>query len=99
MCWAQSIFVKPVGEWAFNESSMPLQVNRTTEHRPACRGRRHLLDPLSPYAVAKLAGEMYLRAYAEMYGLSPICLALANVYGPRQNPHGSADVSQFSAAP
>ena len=50
------------------------------------------LDPLSPYAVAKLAGEMYLRAYAEMYGLAPICLALANVYGPRQNPHGAAGV-------
>lgn len=50
------------------------------------------LDPLSPNAVAKLAGEMYLRAYAEMYGLAPICLALANVYGPRQNPHGAAGV-------
>jgi UDP-glucose 4-epimerase len=50
------------------------------------------VDPLSPHAVAKLAGEMYLRAYAEMYGLAPICLALANVYGPRQNPHGAAGV-------
>jgi UDP-glucose 4-epimerase len=49
-------------------------------------------DPISPYAVAKLAGEMYTRAYAEMYGLSQICLALANVYGPRQNPHGEAGV-------
>jgi UDP-glucose 4-epimerase len=49
-------------------------------------------DPISPYAVAKLAGEMYLRAYAEMYGLSQISLALANVYGPRQNPHGEAGV-------
>jgi UDP-glucose 4-epimerase len=47
-------------------------------------------EPVSPNAVAKLAGEMYLRAYAEMYGLAPICLALANVYGPRQNPHGAA---------
>ena len=50
------------------------------------------VDPLSPHAVAKLAGEMYLRAYAEMYGLAPICLALANVYGPRQNPHGAGGV-------
>ena len=49
-------------------------------------------DPISPYAVAKLAGELYLRAYAEMYGISPVCLALANVYGPRQNPHGEAGV-------
>jgi UDP-glucose 4-epimerase len=49
-------------------------------------------DPISPYAVAKLAGEMYLRAYAEMYRITPVCLALANVYGPRQNPHGEAGV-------
>ena len=50
------------------------------------------LAPLSPYAVAKLAGELYLGAYAGMYGLAPICLALANVYGPRQNPHGEDGV-------
>ena len=50
------------------------------------------VDPLSPHAVGKLAGEMYLRAYAEMYCLAPICLALANVYGPRQSPHGAAGV-------
>jgi UDP-glucose 4-epimerase len=49
------------------------------------------VNPLSPFAVAKLAGEMYLRAYAEMYDLAPICLALAHVYGPRRNPR-SADV-------
>src|SRR5829696_4662850 len=39
-----------------------------------------------------MAGELYLGAYAQMYGLAPICLALANVYGPRQNPHGEAGV-------
>jgi UDP-glucose 4-epimerase len=50
------------------------------------------VEPLSPHAVAKLAGELYLRAYAEIHGLAPICLALANVYGPRQNPHGAAGV-------
>jgi UDP-glucose 4-epimerase len=50
------------------------------------------VDPLSPYAAAKLAGELYLRAYAEMYGIAPICLALANVYGPRQKPHGEVGV-------
>jgi UDP-glucose 4-epimerase len=50
------------------------------------------VGPLSPYAVAKLAGELYLGAYAGMYGLAPICLALANVYGPRQNPNGEAGV-------
>lgn len=50
------------------------------------------IGPLSPYAVSKLAGELYLGAYAGMHGLAPICLALANVYGPRQNPHGEAGV-------
>jgi UDP-glucose 4-epimerase len=50
------------------------------------------VDPLSPDAAAKVAGEFYMRAYARMYGLAPICLALANVYGPRQNPHGKAGV-------
>jgi UDP-glucose 4-epimerase len=50
------------------------------------------VDPLSPYAAAKVAGELYMRAYASMYGLAPICLALANVYGPRQDPDGEAGV-------
>jgi UDP-glucose 4-epimerase len=50
------------------------------------------MDPLSPHAAAKAAGELYTRAYAGMYGLAPICLALANVYGPRQDPHGEAGV-------
>lgn len=49
-------------------------------------------EPLSPYAAAKFAGEVYLRAYAKMYDISPISLALANVYGPRQNPFGEAGV-------
>jgi UDP-glucose 4-epimerase len=50
------------------------------------------VDPLSPGAAAKVAGEFYMRAYAGMYGLEPICLALANVYGPRQVPRGEAGV-------
>jgi len=50
------------------------------------------VNPLSPHAVASVAGEFYMRAYAEMYGLAPICLALSNVYGPRQYPHGGAGV-------
>lgn len=50
------------------------------------------VNPLSPHAVASVAGEFYMRAYAEMYGLAPICLALSNVYGPRQDPHGRAGV-------
>jgi UDP-glucose 4-epimerase len=49
-------------------------------------------SPQSPHAVAKLAGEIYLRAYAEMYDLAPMCLALGSVYGPRQNPRSSGNV-------
>ena len=57
------------------------------------------VDPLSPYAAAKVAGEMYMRAYAGMYGLAPIFLALANVYGPRQDPYGEGGVvTLFSSA-
>jgi UDP-glucose 4-epimerase len=52
-------------------------------------------EPFSPCVVAKLAGEMYLRAYAAMYGLAPICLQFSNVYGPRQNRHGSVGVIPF----
>ncbi|HEX5143332.1 MAG TPA: NAD-dependent epimerase/dehydratase family protein, partial [Mycobacterium sp.] len=49
-----------------------------------------IVEPRSPHGVAKLAGEMYLRAYAEEFGMSPICLALSNVYGPRQGRRGEA---------
>jgi UDP-glucose 4-epimerase len=50
------------------------------------------VNPLSPYAVGKVAGEFYLAAYLEMYGLDWTSLAFGNVYGPRQNPHGEAGV-------
>ncbi len=48
--------------------------------------------PLSPYGVAKKAVIDYLVAYREMYGLEFTALAMANVYGPRQDPHGEAGV-------
>jgi UDP-glucose 4-epimerase len=50
------------------------------------------VHPLSPYAVSKVAGELYLDAYREMHGLQWTSLALGNVYGPRQDPHGEAGV-------
>ncbi len=43
-------------------------------------------DPLSPYAVAKLAGEYYCRAFHHTYGLETVCLRYFNVFGPRQDP-------------
>jgi UDP-glucose 4-epimerase len=50
------------------------------------------VNPLSPYAIGKVTGELYLAAYREMYGLDWTSLAFGNVYGPRQNPHGEAGV-------
>ncbi len=48
--------------------------------------------PVSPYGVSKLASEFYLAAYAQLHGLEVVSLRYANVYGPRQNPHGEAGV-------
>jgi UDP-glucose 4-epimerase len=52
----------------------------------------HPARPVSPYGVAKLASERYLYFYHCQYGLAATCLRYANVYGPRQNPHGEAGV-------
>ncbi len=52
----------------------------------------HPARPVSPYGVAKLASERYLFFYHFQYGLDAACLRYANVYGPRQNPHGEAGV-------
>jgi nucleoside-diphosphate-sugar epimerase len=50
-------------------------------------------EPLSPYAVNKLVGEYYCRAFACCYGLETIALRYFNVFGPRQDPK-----SQYAAA-
>ncbi len=52
----------------------------------------HPADPVSPYGVAKISVEKYLRAYHEMHGIGFAALRYANVYGPRQNPFGEAGV-------
>lgn len=52
----------------------------------------HPTRPLSPYGVAKLSVEHYLYFYGAAYGFRSTCLRFANVYGPRQNPHGEAGV-------
>jgi UDP-glucose 4-epimerase len=48
--------------------------------------------PISPYACSKFAVENYLRFYAFEHGLQSTVLRYANVYGPRQDPHGEAGV-------
>lgn len=49
-------------------------------------------EPLSPYGVSKRSGELYLNYYKEQYGIPYVILRYANVYGPRQNPHGESGV-------
>ncbi|MFZ0448041.1 MAG: NAD-dependent epimerase/dehydratase family protein, partial [Desulfatiglandaceae bacterium] len=56
----------------------------TTENYPP--------KPLSPYAVSKYASEHYLNYYAHQHGLKYTTLRYANVFGPRQIPHGEAGV-------
>lgn len=51
-----------------------------------------LPQPLSPYAVSKLAGEGYCRSFHDVYGLETVALRYFNVFGPRQDP-----LSQYSA--
>jgi UDP-glucose 4-epimerase len=55
-----------------------------TEARP--------MRPKSPYAVSKASFELYLEAYAHLHGLRFSTLRYANVFGPRQDPHGEAGV-------
>lgn len=48
--------------------------------------------PVSPYGIAKLAAEHYLWTFHQLRGLEYVSLRYANVYGPRQDPHGEAGV-------
>jgi len=52
----------------------------------------HPTRPASPYGITKLVSEHYLRFYHELYEIPYVALRFANVYGPRQNPHGEAGV-------
>jgi UDP-glucose 4-epimerase len=57
-------------------------------------------DPISPYAVSKLAAERYAVAFSRVYGLEAIALRYFNVFGPRQDPTSqyAAVVPRFIAA-
>jgi UDP-glucose 4-epimerase len=67
------------------ESDLPIP-----EHAPH--------NPRSPYGVSKKAAIDYMVAYRDLHGLEFTALALANAYGPRQNPHGEAGVVAIFAA-
>lgn len=56
-----------------DQQTMPLR-----EHMP--------LDPLSPYAVSKLTGELYMRIFSRFFGLETVSFRYFNVFGPNQDP-------------
>jgi UDP-glucose 4-epimerase len=55
-------------------------------------------DPISPYAVSKLAGEHYVRSFTRVYGLETVTLRYFNVFGPHQDPSSqySGVLAKFS---
>lgn len=58
-------------------------------------------NPLSHYAVQKLAGEYYCQVYAKVYGLETVCLRYFNIFGPRQradSPYSGAIARFLDAA-
>jgi len=52
----------------------------------------HPTWPVSPYGVSKRSGELYAHFFMAEYGLEFVAMRYANVYGPRQDPHGEAGV-------
>jgi UDP-glucose 4-epimerase len=44
-------------------------------------------QPIAPYPVQKLAGELYMQSYARVYGMETVCLRYFNIFGPRQMPN------------
>jgi UDP-glucose 4-epimerase len=60
---------------------------RLTAIRQRCPSTKEMLpNPISPYAVAKLAGEHYMSAFTRVYGLETVVLRYFNVFGPYQDP-------------
>src|SRR6202167_1612363 len=55
-------------------------------------------NPISPYAVAKLASELYMISFFRCYGLETVCLRYFNIFGPRQDPSSpySGVLARFS---
>ncbi|MCX7878657.1 MAG: NAD-dependent epimerase/dehydratase family protein [Ignavibacteria bacterium] len=62
------------------------------EHDYFPADENHPTRPYAPYGINKLCVEKYLYYYHHVYGLKYVILRYANVYGPRQNPHGECGV-------
>ncbi len=73
-----------VRRFVFASSSSVYGDSRTLPKREGDLG-----TPLSPYAVTKLAGELYAGVHARLHGLETIGLRYFNVFGPRQDPEGA----------
>ena len=78
------------GRVVFAASGGTLYGEPAPEDLPVRESQAH--RPLSPYGVSKKAVLDYLVAYRELHALEFAAVALANVYGPRQDPHGEAGV-------
>jgi UDP-glucose 4-epimerase len=65
----------------------------------ALRTETDAVAPMSPYAVAKLAGEHYCRCFTDIFGLETVRLRFFNIFGPRQSPWSpySGVIAQFIA--
>ena len=55
-------------------------------------GELHPTQPLSPYGLSKLVGEMYVQLFSSLYGLEYTIFRYGNVYGPRQDTEGETGV-------
>ena len=87
-CQAKKVVIASSGGTIYGESDS--EVFLTTDEYAKRR-------PICPYGVAKVASDLYLDVYRTLYGMSGTSLALGNVYGPRQNPHGEAGVVSIFA--
>lgn len=81
---------RKVGTKKFIFSSTGGAIYGEQEYFPA--DEKHPKNPASPYGLSKFVGEEYLNLYERLYGISHVVLRYANIYGPRQNPHGEAGV-------
>ena len=83
------------GRRARARSCSPRAAARSTASPPPAElpvKESHPQQPLSPYGVAKKVVTDYLHVYRELHSIEFTSLALANIYGPRQDPHGEAGV-------